>query len=269
MSNPDERDDAPDLELEETVDVEEQGADGAGSDEDGADALGEEPGEGDVDSEQEDDAGEDDGASGQPSQVAGKGPGRRELAVIEAKKKTKEAAERADRAEARLAEIERERTGQRTAEEQRLEAARLELMSPEEKTAYEVGKVRQETRNEIGALRFQMWDSADRTSFDGLCARSPAFESVRDDVERQAEQMRKAGQAVPERKVLATYFIGQRAIERATKGGAAKQKKRGAENVQRQQGKPSGGRSDVAGGRERSGGSETSARWARLENLDI
>ncbi|MFK5284189.1 hypothetical protein ACI3PL_31885, partial [Lacticaseibacillus paracasei] len=72
MSNPGERGDAPELDLEDTAHVEEQGTDESGSDEDGADDLGEEPGEGDVDSEQDDDAGADEGQAGGSPQVTGK-----------------------------------------------------------------------------------------------------------------------------------------------------------------------------------------------------
>lgn len=271
MSGTGERGDAPEFDLEDTAHVEEQGPDESGSDEDGADDLGEEPGEGDVDSEQDDDAAGDVRQAGQPAgeAVGGKPRSAATIAVQEAKRAAKAEREARERAEARLAEIERAAQGRQTEAEQRLEAERVALMAPEERTAYEVGKVRQETQRELGAIKYQMWDSADRTSFDGLCARNPAFESVREDVERQAEQMRRAGQAVPERKVLATYFIGQRAIERAQKGGKTRQAAKGRENVQRQTGKPTGGRSDVAPARERSGGNDAKARAERLSNMEI
>lgn len=165
--------------------------------------------------------------------------------------------------------MERERTGQRTAEEQRLEAARLELMSPEEKMTHLLQKQQQEFNGRLAALDYRQWDSSDRTAFEGLCARKPFLDAVRDDVERQVQQMRAAGQQVPQREILAKFFLGERAMARAEKGGKSKQAAKGRDNVQRQTVKPSGGRSDVAGGRERSGGSDAKARAERLSNLEI
>jgi hypothetical protein len=263
MSNPGERDDAPELDLEEASHVEEQGTDESGSDEGDADDLGEEPGDGDVDPEQGDDAGEDEGQAGKSAEVTGKPRSAATIAVQEAKRAAKEAKAEAEVLRRERDEALRERQGRQTEESRRLEQERIALMAPEEKTEYLLNRQQQGFDARFAALEYRQWDSADRTAFDGLCARNPAYDSVRDDVERQAETMRRAGQQVPERKVLAAYFIGQRAIERATKGGKAKQAAKGRENVQRQQAKPVGGRSDVAGGRERSGGGNEAAARAR------
>ncbi len=270
MSNPGERDDAPEFDLEESAHVEEQGADGAGADDSDADALGEELGEGDVDSEQDDDAGEDEGQAGKPDEVAAKPRSAATIAVQEAKRAAKEAKAEAEATRRELAELRQAAQGRQSAEDKRLEQERFALMAPEEQTTYLLKKQEQEFNGRFAQLEYRQWDSADRTAFEGLCSRNAAFDAVRDDVERQAEQMRRAGQQVPERKVLATYFIGQRAIERATKGGKTKQANKGRENVQRQQARPVGGRSDVAGGRERSGGGdEKSSRAKRLSDLQI
>lgn len=270
MSGIGERKDAPELDIEDQVDGEEHGADGAGADEGDADALGEEPGEGDVDSEQDDNAGEDEGQAGQSAEVVAKPRSAATIAVQEAKRAAKEARAEAESLRRERDEAVRERQGRQTAEQTRLEQERVALMAPEEKTEYLLNKQQQGFDARFAALEYRQWDSADRTAFDGLCARNPAFDTVRDDVERQAETMRQAGQAVPKREVLATYFIGQRAIERAAKGGKSKQAAKGRENVQRQQGKPTGGRSDVAASRERSGGgSDAAQRRARLEDQQI
>ena len=268
MSNPGKI--VADDQVDEAVeDVEiEQGADESGSDEDGADGLGEEPGEGAEHDGEQDDAGADEGQAGQQDQVAAKPRSAATIAVQEAKRAAKEAKAEAEAARRELEQLRQERQGRQTAEQQELERQRIALMDPEEKTTFLLNKQQQEFNGRFGALEFRMQDASDRTAFESLCARNPAFDAVRDDVEKQLGEMRRSGGNAT-RETVATYFIGKRAIERAAKGGKAKQAAKGAGRVQSQRVAAPAGRSDVVTRSERRGGDEKSARAARLGDNQI
>lgn len=268
MSQVGERDDAPDVEVEDGQ-VEQQGADESGADEGDPDDLGEESDGGDADHSEDDDAGADEGQAGQPAQVAGKPRSAATIAVQEAKRAAKEAKAEAEATRRELEQLRQQRQQAQTAEQQAIEAERVRLMAPDERYDYLLNKQKQEFDGRFGALQFQMQDNADRVSFDNLCARDPALAAVRDDVEAQLADFRRQGQAGPTRENLANWFIGKRARERAAKGGAAKQRGKGAARVAAAQAKPAGGRSDVRTGSERRGGDERAARAARLGDVQI
>lgn len=271
MSNPGEREAAHEIDTEvEDGEVEiEQGADESGSDEDGADGLGEEPGEGDDDNLQQDDAGGNVRQTGQPAgeAVGTKPRSAATIAVQEAKRRAKELERERDQLKAeRDAEL-RERQGRQTAQDQEAERQRLLLMAPEEKFEYLLNKQAEQTRTQVGALQFQMQDASDRSGFEGMCARNPAFDAVRDEVERTLTDMRRNG-GNSTRETVATYLIGKRAIERASKGGKVRQSSAGQKRVQSERVAAPAGRSDIQGGQRRTGG-EVEGRRKRLENMDI
>lgn len=266
MSGVGERDDAP--EFEEVVDGEEHGADATDTDEGGDDEVGEEPDERAESDGEEDAAGADEGQASRPDQVAAKPRSAATIAVQEAKRAAKEAKAEAEATRREIAELRAAQNGRQTEQQASLERERLALMAPEEKYEYLLQKQAEQTRTEVGALRFQMQDASDRSGFESLCARNPAFEAVRDEVESGLAKMRNGGGNTT-RENLAIYLIGKRAIERAAKGGKTKQAAKGATNVQRQTVKAPAARGDVAGGDGRRSGSEASARKARIENLEI
>lgn len=270
MSNPGQRDDAP--EFEEHVDVEiEDGGDGAGPDEVGDDALGEEPGGGDVDHGEQDDAAGDLQQAGEQATGAVRPRSAATIAVQAAKRAAKEATARAEAAERRIADADRERQGRQTERDQLLEAERLALMPPEEKFQYLLTKQADDTRRQVGALQFQMQDGGDRIAFQSLAARpdavGKAYASISDEVEQRLTDIRRGG-GNASRETVAKYILGERAVASLSKT-KPKQVARGQENIQRQQARPAGGRGDVPAGQQRRGGDERTARKARLENADI
>jgi hypothetical protein len=188
------------------------------------------------------------------------------IAVQEAKRAAKEAKAEAEATRRELEQLKQERQGRQTAEQQELERQHIALMDPEEKTAFLLNKQQQEFNGRFGALEFRMQDAADRTAFEASCARNPAFDAVRDDVERQLAEMRRTG-ANANRETVALYFIGKRAVERAAKGGKAKQAAKGEKRIQSERVAAPSGRSDVRAGGEKSG-AKNSLR-ARLENQQI
>jgi hypothetical protein len=256
MSQVGEKPDAPeaeDVEVE-TPEVEEAA-------EQAEDEPEEEAEEGDEPEEQE--AGEQPAVAAQPAKPRSAAT----IAVQEAKRAAKEAKAEAERARQELNELRMAAQGRQTEEQRRIEAERLALMPPEEKFDYLLNKQKQEFDGRYRGLEFQMQDNADRVAFEALCARNPAFEAVREDVERQLMETRRNGGNVA-REVAATYFIGKRALERAAKGSKTKQAAKGTQRVAQAAAKPSGGRSDVRGG-ERRGGSEAEARRQRLSDMEI
>jgi|ERR1051325_220008 hypothetical protein len=270
MSDPGEREDAPEFEeIEDVADetsAEDEQSDGAGSDEDGADE-----GDGDEGSDADDQGGKDpagdhEGQTRGSSQVKPRSAAT--VAVQEAKRIAREAKERADRVEAELQRLQQERQGRTQAEQQAEERARLELMSPDEKVDYLLKKQEQGFSSALNQLRFEQADSKDQTRFDAVCARKPHFAAIADEVEAELQKMRRNGATAP-RETIALYLIGKKADERASKGVKTKQAARGAARVGAERVSAPSGRSDVRGGAGRRGGDEKTARRTRLEDQQI
>lgn len=271
MSNPGERDTAPEIDEVEDVVDEEGGdqdgqSDGAGPDSDGADEGDGDEGSGADDRGSEDHAGADEGQGGKPPEV--RGPGRRERAVIEAKRIAREAKAEAEATRAELERLRQERQGRTQAEQEAERRARLELMSPEEKTDFLLREQEQRFNGRLGQIQFEAADTRDQTRFEAVCARKPHFAAIADEVERELQNMRRNGATAP-RETIALYLIGKKADERASKGGTTRQRARGQERVERQRVSAPSGRSDVRGGSERRGGDDRTARAKRLEDQQI
>lgn len=251
MSQVGEKPDAPEVEDVEAPETEtpEAEAEDEGDEADGDEAEGD---------EEVDDAGGE-----APPAVAAKPRSAATVAVQEAKRAAKEAKAEAEATRRELNELRQAAQGRQTEEQRRVEAERLSLMPPEEKFEYLLNKQKQDFEARLGQVQFQTNDSADRTAFESLCARNPAFAAVRDDVESKIPELRRNGGNTT-REVMATYLIGQRALERAAKGGKSKQAAKGAAKVASAAARPVGGRSDIRGGERR----ETDDRAARAKRLD-
>lgn len=245
----------------------EAGHEESGADED-LDLDGERDAGGDADDDLEDDAdGADAGSADGSDQVAARKGNPEYGRLRKERRELREENERLRReADAARQNINRPDPAVAAAERR----ARLELMTSEERAEFLVNEARQETRNEIAQMRFEQADGRDQTRFDGLCARNPAMAAVADKVEEELAKMRRGGGNAP-RETVATYLIGKAALERAAKGGKARQQRQGQERVQRQQAKPgNGGRSDVAKSSDRQGGgNERQQRAKRLDGLNI
>lgn len=217
-----------------------------------------------VDDGEEDLAGEDEGQAGAADQV--KPLPRAQRRVVEAVKAANAAKAEAAELRTRLNALEQAQAGRQTAQQEIEERERVALMSPDERTEFLVKKVEQNFGRQISQLQFQSADSADKTAFDGLCARNKAFAAVQDRVEELLAQERRAG-SNPRREVVAKYLIGELAIQRASRA-VNKQTKDGQSQIRRQTAKPGGGaRSDIGGGQGRT--SDKAARAKRLENQQI
>jgi hypothetical protein len=269
MSNPGERDFSLDNEVVDEVEIERE-PNVPGADEDGDDALGEEPGDGDEHPVEDDDAGADDGQAGQPAEVAARPRSAATIAVQEAKRAAKEAKAEAEATRRELNELRQASQGRQTAEQQNLERERLALMPPEEKFEYLLNKQKQDQDARFGAIQFQMQDGADRIAFQSLAARSDdigkAYASVSDEVEKRLGEMRHRG-GNADRETIAKYIIGERAVARLSRA-KPRQAAKGQQNIQRQTTRPAPARGDIQGGQRR-GGSEAEGRRSRLDNIEI
>ena len=189
-------------------------------------------------------------------------PSRAQVRIQQALRDAKDAKERADALERRLADAERRQTQETPA--QRNE--RLAMMEPEERLRYEFNEGNQALRNELAQIRFESQERSDRAEFEALCARTPAAARVRDQVEDRLAEMRRSGTTAPRATVL-RYILGDRLLAGAGKA-AGKARRTADTNLQRQTGRPGAARGDVANS-GRATGSEAEQRRKRLEDMQI
>lgn len=220
--------------------------------------------EGDEDEAAEVAAGAADGdgqeTSGRQEEV--RAPSRAERRIQQALREAKEAKEEAQRLRAELSAPRPQPTETPAQREER-----LAQMDPEQRLTYELGEVRNETRNELARMRFESADASDRTSFEGLCSRQPVAAKLRGEVEDRLSEMRRAGTNAPRETVL-KFLIGDRALSNASRANG-KATRRAAENTARQTSRPASPRGDTAGERTRGSVSEAEARRKRLEDMQI
>lgn len=204
-----------------------------------------------------DDAGEDADVEGEeggerPAQDVAppRQPGRANREIVALRR-------RAQQAEARVADFERQLqqvvnqqrqpTAAERAEEERREAEALEMMTPAQQARYFHDKSRKEMQAELQQTRMVMWDQSDRQQYESLLAQDPAYRRY----DEQVEELRKQAPGVSRRILLATA-IGMRALEQkpAAKTRAARN---GAASAERHAAQPSRARGDVAAPRNRAG----------------
>jgi hypothetical protein len=237
---------------------------GADADFDDADDGDEDGGEVDpADSDQ--DSGEYDG--GAEGEVEDEPPPRQlsraERRVQSALTAAKAAEDRAAKIEAELAALKAERTRSATAEQQAAERQRLEMMSPDERAEYRVSQIEKSLKAELEQTKFQIWDQADKASFDTLAAQRPQVAKAAAQVEAYLAQMRAAGTNAPRATVL-RYVIGDMALA-AEPRARGKAERQAETNRQRQTVAPPRTRnSDVGRGGRRTSANTPEGREARL-----
>lgn len=170
---------------------------------------------------------------------------------------------RAQAAEAREAEATRradDAARSRNAEAfQQQEQERLERMTPDERVDYRVNQA-------VAPLRFQTWDTNDRVAFDGLANRNSAVAAIKDEVEQVFQERVRTGNAV-DRSTIATFLIGQKALNKAPRAKAAGARASAA-GRDRNSVRPPASRGDSAPAGRRAV-NEAEARRKRLEGQEI
>lgn len=241
---------------------EDLGDDGQGAaDEDGDDQGG------------KDALGSDDGKAGQgPAEVKRGNP---EFGRL--RRERREATEKAERLERELQEtrrsVQQRDSGPSLADRRKAELAEAAERDRLDGTArYWETRLRhqsEDTDARFGMLQNQFADTADRQSFDRLCASHPAVAKIADRVEQEIANFRRNGQVPPTRDAAARYILGDMALKSAG-ANLGRQRKKGEEAVARERARAPGNRggSDVPRNQSRNNDSK-SARENRLKDQFI
>lgn len=220
---------------EEGANPEQEGNEGAAEAEgDEGQEPGTEEGEGSVDDGEEGEGGED---AGQPSS-------RGQNRFQKLSRTAQEANERAAKVERELADLRAQTQARAQQEDPAAEAARMALMSPEERTDYRLNQAEQRNQQNINALRFQTQDQIDKAGFDAKAQYDPLVKKHAPEVEKRLTAMRQNGMNAPRDAVL-TYVLGEIVRTQGTKK-TAEQKGKGQENIRRQETTVTNNKGDTA-----------------------
>lgn len=216
--------------------------------------------EDEVEPPEEDDYGEREDRYQEPEPVK---PSRAESRVREATRIAAEAKARTEALERELAAMRQQSTTPRETPQQLQE--RLSMMEPWERTEY----LRQQDRNEfqtaLQRIEFNAQDSADKTAYEAMAARTPIAAKLKADVEARLADMRKNNMTAP-RETILKYLIGERALANTTRSTTKARKAADGRQAQHAA-RPGNGRGDaVETGRR---GNDAQARRKRLENMNI
>lgn len=225
---------------------------------DGYEDDGDEDG-GDADPRLADADGEDDGQEDNRSSQVRK-PSRAQSRIEALAREARETKAELERLKAERQQADFQRQQRETAAQ---EAERLAMMDPEEKVSYLLQKQEQQSNARYAALEFRLQDSADKTEFRALAARSAVAAKLEPEVEKYLAEMRRNGTNAP-RETILRYVIGDRALANS---GRAKGKATAAAAGRRaqQSARPTGGRSDVSTGSARGG----KTAYDRIKDLEI
>lgn len=171
------------------------------------------------------------GAEGEAAGAEGSAPPQKSRAALRIEKLARERdqerearqqeAIRAARAEAALAERTRINSTGQSEEQKRAEAARLELMEPHERVAYQANKDKQELQNQVNMLALQMQDARDEAAFNAKASIDPRYAAHLESVNRMHAELRSKGVSTSREDILA-YQIGKQALAQAAKADTEK-----------------------------------------------
>ena len=179
-------------------------------------------------------------------------PSRRENRVQALARRTREAEDRALRAETERDALKNTRSAPQTnpEESRRVRDEKLALMDPQERRDFLRDEEMKELKQSMALSRFQTQDMMDRTGFEAEI-KGTALEKMKGEVERLYADALKAGNFVP-RLSLLDYVIGKQAREKL-KQPAGKAivaaKKAAADRVDSVKTKPMSGKSDTKAGK--------------------
>ena len=143
--------------------------------------------------------------------------------------------------------------------------SRMQLLPIDQQLEQRQFRSEQRFAQQIHVLKWQTHMQQDKSAFDAQAVSDPLAKRYATEVEAKFNELLSQNQFAPRDSIL-NYIIGQKVrASRAKETG--KQRQRGAQNLQRQQARPTGGRSDVQSTRGRV--SEAEARRRRLENMEI
>lgn len=145
--------------------------------------------------------------------------------------------------------------------------ARIALLNPEERIEARLERSERRNAQHLQQAAFQQAELTDKASYDAKATVDPRYKRYAGQVEAKRNELMSQGMTAP-REAILKFLLGEKILANSGSPETRRAKQKGQDRVQRQQARPSGGRSDVAGTR-RGGPNEAQARAKRLENLDI
>ena len=231
-------------EVVETVENEgtpSEGAEGQDDAEQGADASG--------DAAEHPDDQEDDGqqeVEGEPA-VRSRGETRFQRLANETKAAKEEAA--ATRRE--LEGLRRQQQASQTQFTAQQEQERLALMTPQERTEYQLARMQQGFTAQFGQMQLQTQAMLDKTAFAAKAAVNPVYQRHEAEVENKFNELLQSGRPT-DRETILKFILGERALNGAS-AGRAKAAKAGAKRVENQRVAAGSARGDTASNRGKTG----------------
>ncbi len=206
------------------------------------------------------DAQDDEGAVEAVAQPARR-PSRSEARIQSLRSGLEAERQNRERLERELADV-RQQVSRPKQESPEEEAARLALMTPEERVDYKLAKAERANAQNAQMMQFQMAEATDKAAFQGMSRVDPLVARYATQVEQELTRIRARGLNLPREEILHN-ILGREALAKRSKTGAVKAA--GARTVRRQTTAPGSGKADVAADRGRS--ADTPAK--RLEGVQI
>lgn len=208
-------------------------------------------------------------AEGEEGQVDAR-PSRATRAVQEAKQAAKEAREEAAAFKRELEVLRAERAQRENTpkgESPEDEAARLALMTTDERTDYKLAKAERAHAFQLNVMRFQSADIQDKANYTAKASTDARYKKHQREVEELLAQERRTGRDLP-RETILDFIIGRNI---RLNGGATRDRARaeGAARIRSQEARADSGRSDRAAPRRNESGNTLRDLEKRLENVPI
>lgn len=198
--------------------------------------------------------------------LAARQPSRAARRIQETTRVAREASEKAARLEREIAELraERQKPQGETAQE---EAARLSLMTAEERMDYKLDKATREHARQMNLVRFESADRADKAAFEAKGSYSAHHKKYAPEVEQLLADERRAGRDFPRETILA-FVLGRKVMAGGKEVSA--QRKAGQQRVASQRASAGNSGSDRTAPRGRAGsGNSLSDLEKRLDGVVI
>ena len=211
-----------------------------------------------------DPAGEPDTGAAPPIEQVAQRPSRASEAVRRAKAEAKTAREERDRIQREMLDLLKGQQTQQRAPDPEVEQRRLELMSDGERYEYLRQKDKAEMSAQLQRISLQLEVQNDASVFKAMISGRPEFKRFEGQVEERFQALMAAGKP-QSREAILKYLIGETIYQKGGKA-LAKARETGAENIRRQQTRPTNSRSNVSGNESRDSYDAAEARLKRFHD---
>lgn len=184
---------------------------------------------------EDDDETQDDGQEPEPEPEprTRRAPGRREAAVVQARRRAQVAEEQLRERELEIARLRGSPQPQDQRESAAVRAARLAAMDPVERVEFRLDEERQERQRERANDAFRNHDISDRQTFRALGETNPSAKKYEAEVEHRLQLLRASGQNAPRESIL-KFLLGERVLTARKSPKAQAQRDAAERRVERQ-----------------------------------